>query len=103
MDPINELEWLLEVAPECHRDDDGMASMERLIATSIEHLDCVSGALVLKSGVSMCVRGSSAEALGRDLLSLRRLERALIDGIGSSDAAELERHLPPLPSSWTAR
>ena len=30
MDPINELEWLLGVAPECHRDDDGMASMERL-------------------------------------------------------------------------
>ncbi|HEX5459506.1 MAG TPA: bifunctional diguanylate cyclase/phosphodiesterase [Steroidobacteraceae bacterium] len=97
MDPINELEWLLEVAPECHRDDDGMASIERLIATSIEHLACVSGALVLTSGVSMCVRGSSAGSLGRGLSSLRHLEKALIDGLGSGDAADLERHLPPAP------
>src|SRR5262249_44289243 len=97
MDPMNELEWLLEVAPECRRDDDGMASMERLIATSIDHLACVSGALVLKSGVNVCVRGHSAQSLGNGLPALGRLEKALIDGIGTGDAAQLERHLPPAP------
>ena len=97
MDPTDELQWLLEAAPECRRDVDGMAAMERLIATSIDHLACVSGGLVLKGGENVCLRGPSAQSLGDGLPSLERLENALIDSIGSGDAAQLERHLPPAP------
>jgi hypothetical protein len=38
VNPVNEIEWLLEASPECQRDEDHMASLERLIAISIDHL-----------------------------------------------------------------
>src|SRR6185437_5811647 len=103
MHPLNELEWLLEVSPESHPDGDGIASMERLVTTSIDHLDCVSGALVLRNGLNVRVRSRSAESLGGNLLSLQRLEAALIDGIGSCNATDLERHLPCAPLGMTCK
>lgn len=103
MNPLNELEWLLEVSPECHPDEDGMASMERLVATSIDHLACVSGALVLRNGLNVRVRSPSAESLGGSLLSLHRLEKALIEGIGSGNTTDLERRLPCAPLEMTCK
>jgi diguanylate cyclase (GGDEF)-like protein len=94
MDSVNELEWLLEVSPECQRDEDYMASVERLIATSIDHLTCLSGALVLNNGFHVRVRGRAAESLGRGSVSLRRLEKSLIDGLVNGTSTELEDRLP---------
>lgn len=97
MDPVNELEWLLEVSPECQRDEDQMASVERLITTSIDHLACISGALVLNNGFSVRVRGRLAASLGRGSVNLRRLEKSLIEGLANGGSTELEGRLPPGP------
>ena len=74
-----------------------MASVERLIATSIDHLICVSGALVLNGGFNVRVRGSLAASLGPGLVNLRRLERSLIEGTRQQQLHGIGR--PPAPRS----
>lgn len=103
MDSLDEIAWLLEAGPECRPDEVGMASVERLIAASLDHLACVSGALVLRNGRNVCVRARSAGSLGDNLSGVRRLEEALIAAIGSGNPADLERRLPCAPPQMTCK